>query len=196
MKRYVFSPKESSLFILNFEVNDDIIVANYADGSKYELNYTDRSKDIFLNRMKKQIESFDEYEVILKEIIKRNLIDFFINLSTLGISLSLMINLSNIFINFILSICVFSISSGCLKELFINSYVKDLLNDLYKNKNFVDNEIEINNNLRLLGMSSIDLNDVDKLDSNDIYELTNLSNESSSGSVKVLSKINQLKSEL
>ena len=54
MKNYLLETKESKYFILSYDIKDDVITVNLANGENYTLAYTKRNEEVIVSRMEKQ----------------------------------------------------------------------------------------------------------------------------------------------
>ena len=139
MKDYTLDSEEAVSFILNYEIKDNQIIVNYANGEHYIIPYTNDNEEKILKKMEDQVYSAQYYDELSKKILKksRNWILFCILMIILLKTNSSFIPLmQNIFIAW------FTFNIGF--QIFDIKYVTKILKDLEKNKILLDNQEKIN----------------------------------------------------
>lgn len=139
MKDYTLDSEEAVSFILNYEIKDNQIIVNYANGEHYIIPYTNDNEEKILKKMEDQVYSAQYYDELSKKILKksRNWILFCILMIILLKTNSSFIPLMQ---NILIGSCTLCIG---WKILYIK-YIKANINDLEKNKMLLDNQEKLN----------------------------------------------------
>ncbi len=143
MKDYSFDDDEKKLFILNYEIEDDKIIINFAGGIKHVIPWTSDNEKIILEKMREQVLNSDE--ALNKFNKKRILGKSLLALSLFTLSSSFLTLYFNTAVNNLLVSAFFTASSIATIPSFI-LYLKGKWGkeDLLKNKDFLEHEAKIN----------------------------------------------------
>ena len=72
MKDYTLDSEEAVSFILNYEIKDNQIIVNYANGEHYIIPYTNDNEEKILKKMEDQVYSAQYYDELSKKILKKS----------------------------------------------------------------------------------------------------------------------------
>ena len=149
MKDYSLNEKDRKDFVLDFDVTKDgKIIVNYANGKRIPLPYNQKNEQILIQKMEEQVKmaSSDEKKYIDKK--DRHLKWFNRMLFTVIFSTIVIFVAENVWLDTIYGLILsFSTIYGVS---FIAQYVhiNNLLEDLQKNKKFLEIQDKINKNIR------------------------------------------------
>ena len=155
MKNYCLNDSAAALFILNYEVDGNNIIINFADKKSSTIPYSLEAEKKILEKMKKQVLNSRKFEEDQKDFIS-SAIKFYVIDGALfaGNVFILLNNITNSpsTNKVLMGICALAILLNTY--LFANSKIK--LDDLNKNKLFLENE-------EMFNARSINLNSIDKM---------------------------------
>lgn len=196
MKDYTFDLEQQKEFVLNYIINDNNIIINFADGTKYVVPNTKTNEERILKQMKEQVIESKKYEKNLKSkiIIKKILTSFSSGsgfIMSLGVAGILLTNDESLglFLGEIIAISAIPLTVGFIFRCCNKSSCRKLeekLEDLEKNKFFLKNEKTIkkalsNNNIltnarsevkTLSNEQNLNLNVIDNYSFEDLKEVT------------------------
>mgnify|MGYP004557948597 CR=1 FL=1 len=143
MKYYTLNSKDATSFILNYEIKDNQIIVNYANGEHYIIPYTNDNEKKILKKMEDQVHDAQNSDDMLKKKIRKagdwilfSIFMIICNFCTIKSCHSISPLMQNIFI-----VC-FTFNIGF--QIFDIKYVTKILKDLEKNKILLDNQEKIN----------------------------------------------------
>lgn len=146
MKDYSYNQDERKDFILSYDITKDgQMIVKFNEGKNWIIPYNKVNEKILLNKMKKQLDKVDDIESKLEEK-KNKYFPYFVGPLVAGLFIS----------TFALSsemageILIFAGTMGCLGILPLIPYLKinSKLNDLKKNKKFLEIEEKLNESVR------------------------------------------------
>ncbi len=166
-------------FICNYYLDDDAIVVILGDNTYYTIPYTIANERKILNTMRRQINDFENYNNKLFKKKRKNLAFLVLDI-ILFITVLLYFANSPLVISIISKICLFLLALTTGSRIVDDFKIKSTIIDLYKNKNFIDNEDKINDIIKnkplaLEGISlKVDekINEEDKLNINDAHVIS------------------------
>lgn len=166
-------------FICNYYLDDDAIVVILGDNTYYTIPYTIANERKILNTMRRQINDFKNYNNKLFKKKRKNLAFLVLDI-ILFITVLLYFANSPLVISIISKICLFLLALTTGSRIVDDFKIKSTIIDLYKNKNFIDNEDKINDIIKnkplaLEGISlKVDekINEEDKLNINDAHVIS------------------------
>lgn len=192
MKNYTLTVDESENFILGYSIKDENIVIRYGDGNFIFEPYSVDNEKKILNIMKQQILDYKKYQKYQIAALVKTINGILANLIFAGFSFDILNITSSIILKIIFLILVVYFSlNGFISTIDIPSQF-EILNDIKKNKEFIEFEKKINSNLSGHNLPSINLNDAEFLNRNDLNVLKDSSNFDTEDYKKVLSKVNTL----
>lgn len=130
-------------FICNYYLDDDAIVVILGDNTYYTIPYTIANERKILNTMRRQINDFENYNNKLFKKKRKNLAFLVLDI-ILFITVLLYFANSPLVISIISKICLFLLALTTGSRIVDDFKIKSTIIDLYKNKNFIDNEDKIN----------------------------------------------------
>ena len=144
MKDYSLNKYDKRDFILNYMIENDQIKIRYADNKTYTIPYTSHNEKKIIKKMKLQVLNSGKFEDEQKENVKKNIKGLIANIVILGLNILSIIYLDSGMISYIISI----ISAFTLEAYTCNIIkIKRALEDIEKNKLFINNEEEINKSI-------------------------------------------------
>ena len=166
-------------FICNYYLDDDAIVVILGDNTYYTIPYTIANERKILNTMRRQINDFENYNNKLFKKKRKNLAFLVLDI-ILFITVLLYFANSPLVISIISKICLFLLALSTGSRIVDDFKIKSTIVDLYKNKNFINNEDKINDIIKnkplaLEGISlKVDekINEKDKLNINDAHVIS------------------------
>ncbi len=143
MKDYTLNFKDAKSFILNYEIKDNQIMVNYANGEHYIIPYTNDNEKKILKKMEDQVHDAQNSDDTLKR--KRRRAGIWIISSILIIISSFYAiksghSISPLMENILIAWFTFNIGF----QIFYIKCVTKILKDLEKNKILLDNQEKIN----------------------------------------------------
>ena len=183
MKDYSLNKEESNLFILNYDVKNDQIIVNIANGKKYVVPYTSENESIILDKMERQVREGQRD----KTQLKWQFYGWLIPAAVWGaLAVHYGVNLIGHYGNHPvwLDWTLLSIS-GVMTSMAIASIAdaKKTLNDLKKNVMFLDNKKMFKENIKtdddLLTKENIieetvTINDIHNMSKEEVEDMINL----------------------
>ncbi len=143
MKHYTLNSKDATSFILNYEIKDNQIIVNYANGEHYIIPYTNDNEKKILKKMEDQVHDAQNSDDMLKKKIRKagdwilfSIFMIICNFCTIKSGHSISPLMQNIVIAW------FTFNIGF--QIFDIKYVTKILKDLEKNKILLDNQEKIN----------------------------------------------------
>lgn len=144
MKDYSLNKYDKRDFILNYMIENDQIKIRYADNKTYTIPYTSHNEKKIIKKMKLQVLNSGKFEDEQKENVKKNIKGLIANIVILGLNILSIVYLDGGMISYIISI----ISAFTLEAYTCNIIkIKRALEDIEKNKLFINNEEEINKSI-------------------------------------------------
>lgn len=144
MKDYSLNKYDKRDFILNYMIENDQIKIRYADNKTYTIPYTSHNEKKIIKKLKLQVLNSGKFEDEQKENVKKNIKGLIANIVILGLNILSIIYLDSGMISYIISI----ISAFTLEAYTCNIIkIKRALEDIEKNKLFINNEEEINKSI-------------------------------------------------
>lgn len=144
MKDYTLNSEEAVSFILNYEIKDNQIIVNYANGEHYIISYTNDNEEKILKKMEDQVyneqQNYKQSNKILGIAVTRILFNVFGIILCVGIVKSghsiaplILYKIYPVLFNFNIGVHI----------LYIR-YIKEKRKDFEKNKMLLDNQEKLN----------------------------------------------------
>lgn len=171
MKDYSLNFEDFTTFILNYKIENNLIIVKIASGENYVIPYTLKNEKKILEQMKKQVLDSREFEAKQKEICLKACFGVFLNVCILLINVMMILlgdgrlPIGNVLAS-VLSVLFIPL------EVYIIIDSKEKIKDINKNRMFLSNEkllnekVKLNQNI-LSNMNTktkeLSLNDMDKI---------------------------------
>ncbi len=192
MLDYSQNDDEKKIFILNYEVDNGMLIIHLASGLTYRVPDTGKNREIVNRKMEEQVREVSDKNTVT--LLKQDINDIKVKsikcvmlfvtviiLSMLGFSSNISIALSTC-LGVTGTIAVSTLVASLIKLIKLNRLYKDI----EKNKFFLDNEKEINEGLKeeiirdnittKIKTDNFDINTVDKVPQKVLDEIANLAN--------------------
>ena len=143
MKDYTLNFEEAVSFILNYEIKDNQIIVNYANGEHYIIPYTNDNEEKILKKMEDQVYSAQYYDKLSKKILKKSR-----NWILFCILMIILLKTNSSFIPLMQNILIGSYTLCIGWKILYIKYIKTNINDLEKNKMLLDNQEKLNETVK------------------------------------------------
>lgn len=149
MKDYSMNLEDKKRFILGYRVDGDTIIIKFAIGDDWKIPYNEKNEKILLNKMKKQLESSDEFISKKNSDINANEFWGFVSLCMSILFFLPCINSDALISAKICSLCLglpsLSLSTICFANVL---KIKSVISDFKRNKYFSNVEKKLNKEIR------------------------------------------------
>lgn len=149
MKDYSLNENDRKDFILGYDItNDGGIIVNFADGKILPLPYNQKNEQILISRMEEQVKRAPSNETKYIEKKDKYLKWFYRMLVSVGVS-TIVIFASEVVVVDTIAALILSFSAIYgVSFIARNIHYSNLLDDLNKNKKFLELQDKINNNIK------------------------------------------------